>query len=51
MTPGGPRWVVPKTASTQIVFYHHDNAGHFGVEKTLDLVRQKVLVSTNGEIY
>jgi hypothetical protein len=40
MTPGGLRWVVPKTARTQVVFYHHD-VGHFGAEKTLDLVRQK----------
>jgi hypothetical protein len=41
VTPGGVRWVVPKTARSQIVFYHHDNVGHFGAEKTLDLVKQK----------
>jgi hypothetical protein len=41
VTPGGLRWVVPKTARSQIVFYHHDNVGHFGAEKTLDLVKQK----------
>jgi hypothetical protein len=39
VTPDGLPWVVPKTART--VFYHHDNVGHFGVDKTLDLVRQK----------
>jgi hypothetical protein len=41
VTLGGSRWVVPKTARSQIVFYHHDNVGHFGAEKTLDLVKQK----------
>jgi hypothetical protein len=41
VTPNGLRWVVPKTARSQIVFYHHDNVGHFGTEKTLQLVGQK----------
>jgi hypothetical protein len=37
----GPRWVVPETARSRIVFYHHDNVGHFGTEKMLQLVGQK----------
>jgi hypothetical protein len=41
MTPGGLRWVVPKTARNQMVPYHHDNVGHFGAEKTFELVKQK----------
>uniref|UniRef100_A0A1Y1KSY3 RNA-directed DNA polymerase n=1 Tax=Photinus pyralis TaxID=7054 RepID=A0A1Y1KSY3_PHOPY len=35
------RWVVPKTARSQIVFYHHDNVGHFGAEKTCAILRRK----------
>jgi transposase InsO family protein len=41
VTPDGLRWVVPKTARGQIVFYHHDNVGHFGTKRTLQLVWQK----------
>jgi transposase InsO family protein len=41
VTRGGLRWVVPKTARNQVVFYHHDSFGHFGAEKTLELVKQK----------
>lgn len=40
-TPNGKRWMVPKTARMHIVFYHHDNMGHFGLEKTLELIRSK----------
>jgi hypothetical protein len=41
VTPTGERWVVPKTARSQIVFFHHDNVGHFGAEKTLELIKGK----------
>jgi hypothetical protein len=40
-TPDGLRWVVPKAARAQIVFYHHDNVGHCGAERTLQLVKRK----------
>jgi hypothetical protein len=45
VTPYGLRWVVPKTARTQVVFYHHDSMGHLGAEKTL-----QVLVLSHEEI-
>jgi hypothetical protein len=38
VTPGGLRWVVPKTACSQVVFYHHDNVGHFGAKKMFELL-------------
>jgi hypothetical protein len=41
VTPTGERWVVPKTARSQIVFFHHDNVRHFGAEKTLELIKGK----------
>lgn len=40
-TSDGERWVVPKTARSQVVFYHHDNLGHFALDKTLELIRTK----------
>jgi transposase InsO family protein len=40
-TPSGRRWVVPKAARAQVVFYHHDNLGHLGAEKTCEMIKSK----------
>lgn len=34
------RWVVPKGVKWQILQMNHDNAGHFGFEKTLSRIRE-----------
>jgi len=34
------RWVVPKGVRWQILRMNHDNAGHFGFEKTLSRIRE-----------
>lgn len=34
-TTDGLKWYVPKAARRTVTMYHHDNAGHFAVERTL----------------
>lgn len=38
VTENGDRWVVPRAARHQFVFYHHDLVGHFSVEKTFSTI-------------
>lgn len=38
-TPDGDRWVVPKGVRWQILRANHDEVGHFGFEKTFELIK------------
>lgn len=41
VTTSGLRWVAPETAKYQILRMVHDDLGHFGVDKTLEIVSRK----------
>lgn len=38
-TSDGIKWYVPKAARRVVTMYHHDNMGHFSIEKTLKNIR------------
>lgn len=40
-TDYGDRWVVPKGVRWQVLKSNHDEIGHFGFDKTLDLIKSK----------
>lgn len=40
-TEKGSKWVVPKFSRREIVFNHHDKAGHFSVDKTISAIQEK----------
>jgi hypothetical protein len=41
ITPFGLRWVVPKYCRFQILKLSHDDVGHFGFDKTFELINEK----------
>lgn len=40
-TEAGDRWVVPKGVRWQILKSNHDEIGHFGFDKTLEIIKSK----------
>ena len=49
-TNEGNRWVVPKTARSQIIFYHHDNLGTSWCGKDVETRKSKILVFQNEKV-